>query len=69
MSVAAAAAALAAIFRIPALAAFLHLGPLRAGQVLLCIAAAVALLAALEGVKLVVRRLWAAAKSQSELAL
>jgi Ca2+-transporting ATPase len=69
VSVAAAVAALAAIFRIPALAAFLHLGPLRAGEVLLCIAAAVALLGALEGVKLAVRRLWAAAKSQAELAL
>jgi P-type Ca2+ transporter type 2C len=56
VSLTAAAGALAAIFLIPALAGFLHLGPLRAGQVLLCIAAAVALLGALEGVKLLVRR-------------
>ncbi len=54
ISLAAAAAALAAIFIIPALAGFLHLGPLHAGQVLSCIAAAAALLGALEGAKLVV---------------
>jgi P-type Ca2+ transporter type 2C len=56
ISVTAAAAGLAAIFLIPALASFLHLGPLRAGQVLLCMAAAVALLGALEGVKRLVGR-------------
>ncbi|MGB6488536.1 MAG: cation-translocating P-type ATPase [Steroidobacteraceae bacterium] len=56
VSVTAVAAALVAIFLIPALAGFLHLGPLRAGQVLICIAAAVALLGALEGVKLLVGR-------------
>jgi P-type Ca2+ transporter type 2C len=56
VSVAAAAGALAAIFLFPALAGFLHLGPLAARQALLCVAAAVALLGALEGVKLVVRR-------------
>jgi Ca2+-transporting ATPase len=56
VSLTAAAAALVAIFLIPALAGFLHLGPLRAGQVLLCVAAAVALLGALEGVKLRVGR-------------
>jgi len=56
VSVTAAAAALVAIFRVPALAGFLHLGPLRAGQALLCIAAAAALLVGLEGVKLLVGR-------------
>jgi P-type Ca2+ transporter type 2C len=57
ISLTAAAAALSAIFLVPALASFLHLGPVRAGQVLLCMAAAVALLGALEGVKLLVGRL------------
>ncbi len=44
VSVTAAAGALAAIFLIPALAAFLHLGALHTFQVLLCVGAAVALL-------------------------
>jgi Ca2+-transporting ATPase len=56
ISVVAAAGALAAIFLIPALAAFLHLGPLAAHQVLLCIGATLALLGGLEGIKLLVRR-------------
>ncbi|MGA8095744.1 MAG: cation-translocating P-type ATPase [Steroidobacteraceae bacterium] len=64
VSVTAAAGALAAIWHIPALAGFLHLGPLRARQVLLCMAAAVALLGALEALKLLVRRAWAPIKSQ-----
>jgi len=51
-----AAGALSAIFLIPAVRGFLHLGPLQAGEVLLCIGAAVALLGALEAVKLLVRR-------------
>jgi P-type Ca2+ transporter type 2C len=57
ISVTAAAAGLSAIFLIPALASFLHLGPLRAGQTLLCMGAAMALLGALEGVKLLVGRI------------
>jgi len=56
ISVTAATAALSAIFLIPALASFLHLGALGGGQVLLCMAAAVALLGGLEGVKLLVGR-------------
>ncbi|HEX4266354.1 MAG TPA: cation-translocating P-type ATPase [Steroidobacteraceae bacterium] len=56
ISVTAAAGALVAMLLIPAVAGFLHLGPLRAHQVLLCIAAAVVLLGALQGVKLLVRR-------------
>ena len=57
VSVTAAAGALVAIFLVPALAAFLHLGPLRAWQALLCVAASAALLASLQGLKLLVRRL------------
>ncbi|MBW4050550.1 MAG: cation-translocating P-type ATPase [Proteobacteria bacterium] len=53
ISVAAAAGALAAAFTIPAVHAFLRLGPLQAGQFLLCAAAALVLLAGLEAVKLV----------------
>ena len=56
ISVAAAAGALVAMFLVPAVRGFLHLGPLLAHQVLLCIAAAVALLGALEAVKLLARR-------------
>lgn len=54
VSVAGAAGALAAIFLIPAVRGFLHLGPLRAHQAVLCLAAAVVLFGALEGVKLLV---------------
>jgi Ca2+-transporting ATPase len=50
------AGALAAIFLVPAIHRFLHLGPLSGGQVLLCIAAALALLCALELIKLAARR-------------
>jgi len=53
ISVGAAVGALAAIFELPALRGFLRLGPLQGHQFLLCAAAAVALLAALEGLKLV----------------
>jgi P-type Ca2+ transporter type 2C len=53
ISVGAVAAALAAIFAIPAVHAFLGLGPLRTDQFLLCAGAAAALLAALEGLKVV----------------
>ena len=56
ISVAAAAGALAAIFLIPSVRAFLNLGPLQAHQAMLCIAAAVVLLGALELVKLMARR-------------
>ncbi|HEY1891185.1 MAG TPA: cation-translocating P-type ATPase [Steroidobacteraceae bacterium] len=56
LSVAAAAGALVAMLRVPVIRGFLHLGSLQAHQVLLCVAAAVALLGALEGVKLLVRR-------------
>jgi len=56
ISVASAAGALAAIFLIPAIGGFLQLGRLPAAQLLLCLAAAVALLGALELVKLVVLR-------------
>jgi P-type Ca2+ transporter type 2C len=56
ISVMAAAGALLAIFRVPALTRFLHLSRLQAHQVLLCIAAAMALLGTLEMVKLLVRR-------------
>jgi P-type Ca2+ transporter type 2C len=55
VSVAAAAGVLLAIFLIPAVAGFLHLGPLQVHQVLLCVAAAVALLGALEVAKRLVR--------------
>ncbi len=56
ISVGSAAGALAAIFLIPAVHGFLHLGPMQGGQVLLCIAAAVLLLGALEVIKLAVPR-------------
>jgi Ca2+-transporting ATPase len=56
VSVSSAAGALAAILLIPAVRGFLHLGALHPAQALLCIAAAAALLGALEAVKLVVRR-------------
>ena len=56
ISLAAAGGALAAIFLIPQVRGFLHLGPLRGGELLLCIAAAVVLLGALELVKLAVPR-------------
>jgi P-type Ca2+ transporter type 2C len=55
LSVAAAAGALIAIFSLPAIRTFLHLGPLRAGEVLLCVAAAVVLFGLLETVKLLAR--------------
>ncbi len=54
ISVAGAAGALAAILVIPSIRAFLHLGRLQGGQVLLCIAAGALLLCALELVKLAV---------------
>ncbi|HEX8755419.1 MAG TPA: cation transporting ATPase C-terminal domain-containing protein, partial [Steroidobacteraceae bacterium] len=54
ISVAGATGALAAILAIPSIRTFLHLGRLQGGQVLLCIAAAVLLLCALELVKLAV---------------
>jgi Ca2+-transporting ATPase len=57
ISVAAAAGALGAIFLIPAVRGFLHLGALHGAQILLCVAAAVALLGALEAVKLLARRI------------
>ena len=53
ISVAATAGALVAIFSFPALHGFLGLGLLQAPQFLLCAGAAVVLLAALEGLKLV----------------
>jgi P-type Ca2+ transporter type 2C len=56
ISVASTAGALVAIFLIPAIRGFLRLGPLQAGHALLCIAAAVALLGALEAVKVLGRR-------------
>ncbi len=56
VSVASAAGALVAIFGVPPLRGFLHLGPLQAPQALLCLAAAAALLGALEGLKLVLQR-------------
>ena len=56
ISVASAAGALVAMLLVPAIRTFLHLGALEAHQVLLCLAAAAALLGALEGVKLLVRR-------------
>ena len=56
ISMAAAAGALAAIFLVPAMRGFLHLGALHTSGSLLCIGAAVALLGALEAVKLLVRR-------------
>ncbi|MHB8816370.1 MAG: cation transporting ATPase C-terminal domain-containing protein, partial [Steroidobacteraceae bacterium] len=55
VSVASTAGALVAIFLIPAIRGFLHLGSLQAGHALLCIAAAVALLGALELVKVLGR--------------
>lgn len=57
VSLAATVGALSAIFLVPAMRRFLHLGPLSGGQVLLCIGAALALLFALELTKLGVRRL------------
>src|SRR6185437_5255440 len=48
VSVAATGGALVAMFLVPAIRGFLHLGPLLAAQALICIAAAVALLGALE---------------------
>ena len=56
ISVGSAAGALAAIFLIPAIRGFLRLGPMRGGQALLCVAAAVVLLGALELIKLAVPR-------------
>ena len=56
ISIASTVAALGAMFSVPAVRAFLHLGPLQAHQVLLCLAAAGVLLAALEAVKLLARR-------------
>ena len=56
VSAASAAGALAAVFLIPAVRGFLHLGPLQAQQVLLCLAAPAALLGSLEVVKLLVGR-------------
>jgi Ca2+-transporting ATPase len=56
VSVVLAAGALVAALVVPAIRSFLQLGPLQAHQVVLCVAAAVALLCALEGVKLLVRR-------------
>jgi Ca2+-transporting ATPase len=56
VSMASAAGAFVAMLRVAAIRRFLHLGPLQTHQVLLCVAAAVALLAALQGVKLLVRR-------------
>ena len=56
ISVASAAGAMVAIFLVPSIRRFLHLGPLRSGQVLLCVGAAVVLLCALGLVKLAVRR-------------
>jgi Ca2+-transporting ATPase len=56
ISVGSAAGALTAIFSIHAVRAFLHLGPLQAHQVLLCLAAAGLLLAGLQLVKLLARR-------------
>jgi P-type Ca2+ transporter type 2C len=55
ISLASTAGALGAIFLIPVVRGFLHLGALEAHQVLLCIAAAVVLLGALELVKLAAR--------------
>ncbi len=57
ISVAAAAGALVAIFVIPAVRGFLHLAPLQGAEILLCVAAAVTLLGALEAVKLLARRI------------
>jgi Ca2+-transporting ATPase len=56
ISVASAAGALTAIFRIRAVRAFLHLGPLQSHQVLLCLAAGAVLLGALQLVKVGARR-------------
>jgi P-type Ca2+ transporter type 2C len=56
ISAASAAGALIAMFSLRAVRGFLQLGPLRAGEVLLCIAAAAALLGALELVKVAMRR-------------
>jgi len=65
ISLISAAGALIAIFRIPAVRAFLHLGPLQGHQVLLCLAAALALLGALEGVKVLARRTDRAARHRT----
>jgi len=56
ISLAAAGGALGAIFSVAPLRNFLHLGPLRAGQALICIVAGAVLLLALQLVKLAVRR-------------
>ena len=56
VSAASAAGALVAIFSVRAVRGFLQLGPLRAGEALLCMAVAAALLGALELVKLPLRR-------------
>ena len=56
VSIVSAAAALTAIFCVRPVRAFLHLGPLQGHQVLLCLAAGLALLGALELIKLLVRR-------------
>jgi Ca2+-transporting ATPase len=56
VSVGSAAVALIAIFSLGAVRSFLHLGPLRGSQALICVAAAVVLLASLEAVKLLARR-------------
>ena len=56
VSVTSTAAGLIAVFRIPAIRAFLHLGALQGHQALLCLAAALVLLGLLEGVKLLARR-------------
>ncbi|HEY2037989.1 MAG TPA: cation-translocating P-type ATPase, partial [Steroidobacteraceae bacterium] len=56
ISIGATGVALIAMFAIPAIRAFLHLGPLQAHQALLCVAAAVVLLIALEVVKLLAGR-------------
>ncbi|MGA7537633.1 MAG: cation-translocating P-type ATPase, partial [Steroidobacteraceae bacterium] len=56
ISAASAAGALIGMFSLSAVRGFLQLGPLRAGEVLLCIAAAAALLGALELVKVALRR-------------
>jgi P-type Ca2+ transporter type 2C len=56
ISVAFAVGALTAIFRIEAVRTFLHLGPLQSHQVLVCLAAAMALFGALQIAKLLARR-------------
>jgi P-type Ca2+ transporter type 2C len=56
ISAASAAGALIAMFSLRAVRSFLQLGPLKAGEALLCVAAAAALLGALELLKLAMRR-------------